>query len=98
MGLIDNWLRNIKDIYQQHRADLEKMPTETQRADRLCELNVAAQVYNVCHTTIVQNAWKRGQPLAVHGWIYGLQNGLLKDLNVMVSSQEETAQVYRTKW
>ncbi|MEP7291250.1 MAG: carbonate dehydratase [Chloroflexota bacterium] len=96
LGLIDNWLRNIKDIYQKHRDELERLLDETERADRLCELNVVEQVYNVCHTTIVQKAWKRGQQLAVHGWIYGLHNGLLKDLNVIVTSQEETDAVYRT--
>ena len=95
LGLIDNWLRNIKDIYQKHQGELELL-TESQRTDRLCELNVIEQVFNVCHTTIVQKAWKRGQQLAVHGWIYGLNNGLLKDLNVVITSQEETAQVYRT--
>jgi len=99
LGLIDNWLRNIKDIYQKHQDELEQLPDDSgsARADRLCELNVIEQVYNVCHTTIVQKAWKRGQQLAVHGWIYGLHNGLLKDLNVVVTSQEETAQVYRTR-
>ncbi len=97
LGLIDNWLRNIKDIYVKYQAELERIPAEKQRVDRLCELNVIEQVYNVCHTTIVQKAWKRGQSLAVHGWVYGLDDGRLKDLGVMVTSQEETAQVYRTK-
>jgi carbonic anhydrase len=97
LGLIDNWLRNIKDIYVKHQADVDALPDENARIDRLCELNVIEQVYNVCHTTIIQKAWKRGQSLAVHGWIYGIDNGLIKDLGVVVTSQEETAQIYRTK-
>ena len=96
LGLIDNWLRNIKDIYQRHEGELDQLPNEVERADRLCELNVIEQVYNVANTTIVQKAWTQGQQLAIHGWIYGLKNGLLKDLNVVVTSQEETARVYRT--
>jgi carbonic anhydrase len=94
-GLIDNWLRGIKDLYQQHQAELEALD-ETALQNRLCELNVLQQVSNVCHTTIVQKAWKRGQPLSVHGWIYGVQDGLLHDLNVKVSNSLETAEVYRT--
>jgi carbonic anhydrase len=97
LGLIDNWLRNIKDIYVKHQPELEALPDGDARVDRLCELNVIEQVFNVCHTTIVQKAWKRGQPLAVHGWVYGLEDGLIKDLDVVVTSKEETAQVYRTK-
>jgi carbonic anhydrase len=97
LGLIDNWLRNIKDIYVKHQPELEALPDENTRTDRLCELNVIEQVYNVCHTTIVQKAWKRGQSLAVRGWIYGIDNGLIKDLGVVVRSQAETAQIYRAK-
>ena len=94
LGLIDNWLRTIKALYGKHHDELNQLADEGQRADRLCELNVLEQVYNVCQTTIVQKAWKRAQPLAVHGWIYGLHDGLLKDLNVMVSSPEEAVQWY----
>ncbi|HNI37233.1 MAG TPA: carbonate dehydratase, partial [Pseudomonadales bacterium] len=72
-GLIDNWLRNIKDIYRQHHEKLETIADEEQRVNLLCELNVVEQVNNVCSTTIVQDAWDRGQELAVHGWIYSLR-------------------------
>jgi carbonic anhydrase len=82
LGLITNWLRHIRDIYFRNRERVDALPTETGRVDLLCELNVQEQVRNVCQTTIVQAAWKRGQKLAVHGWIYGLQDGLLRDLKV----------------
>ena len=95
LGLIDNWLRHIKDIYSKYQQELELLD-ESQRVDRLCELNVIEQVSNVAHTTVIQKAWKRGQELIVHGWIYGLHNGLIKDLNVEVASQDETDAVYRT--
>lgn len=94
-GLIDNWLRHLKDIFQKHAAVLNAIPDETQRFNRFCELNVIEQVANVCHTTIVQGAWRRGQPLAVHGWIYGVSDGLLKDLNVTISSADEIGALYR---
>ncbi|MDB6060646.1 MAG: Carbonate dehydratase [Verrucomicrobiaceae bacterium] len=93
-GLIDNWLHALKDIYhsqQQRFADLE---TED-RVNLLCELNVEAQVAHVCHTRIVQNAWDRGQALSVHGWIYGVGDGLLKNLHVTVDGPEQIDQVYR---
>ena len=95
LGLIDNWLRHIRDVYQEHRGALEEIQEETDRLDRLCELNVIKQVYNVCHTTIVQNAWRQRQPLVVHGWIYRIQDGLLRDLNVCFASQDEISPVYR---
>jgi len=94
-GLIDNWLRHIKDVYQKHEAVLNGITDEQARFDRLCELNVIEQALNVCHTTIVQGAWKRGESLAVHGWIYGLQDGLLKDLEVTITSPDELMKVYR---
>jgi carbonic anhydrase len=81
-GLIDNWLRHVQDAEQQHAAVLEKLSSAKEKADRLCELNVVEQVSNVCRTSIVQDAWTRGQPLSVHGWIYGLHDGLLRDLEV----------------
>ena len=86
-GLIDNWLRHVQDVHEQHRASLEAIADDKARADRLCELNVVEQVSNVCRTSIVQDAWARGQPLAVHGWIYGLHDGLLRDLDVTVSAE-----------
>ncbi|HEY5603170.1 MAG TPA: carbonate dehydratase [Gammaproteobacteria bacterium] len=95
-GLIDNWLRNIKDIYRLNETKINALATEQQRVDRLCELNVIQQVKGVVHTTIVQDAWDRGQHLAVHGWIYSIVDGLLRDLNVCVTSKEQIHQIYRT--
>ena len=86
-GLIDNWLRALKALYHLHRKQFTRL-TDEQRVDLLCELNVQRQVRNVCHTTIVQNAWKRGQSLSVHGWIYGLQDGLVKDMGVTIESAQ----------
>jgi carbonic anhydrase len=94
-GLIDNWLRHIKDVYRKHEATLASMADPEQRLAHLCELNVIEQVYNVCATTIVQNAWKQGQELAVHGWIYGIDDGLLRDLNVHIASQKDLLPIYR---
>ena len=88
-GLIDNWLDHIREIYRRRQEELLAIPDETQRMNRLCELNVAAQVIHVGHTTAVQEAWKRGQPLCLHGWIYGISNGLLKDLCFSVASDKE---------
>ncbi len=87
LGLIDNWLRALKALYHQHREEFVGLDDEA-RVNLLCELNVQRQVRNVCHTTIVQNAWKREQPLEVHGWIYGLSDGLLKDLGVTINSAD----------
>ncbi|HEB76928.1 MAG TPA: carbonate dehydratase [Methylothermaceae bacterium] len=94
LGLIDNWLRHIKDIYQ-HNADLLETLPEEQRADKLCELNVIQQVANVCHTTVVQDAWRRNQELSVHGWIYDVKDGLLRDLNVCISSPTQLPHIYQ---
>jgi len=85
-GLIDNWLRHVQDVFHEHEEQLTKIPDEDERVDRLCELNVIEQVRNVGRTTIVQSAWQRGQELVVHGWIYGLQDGLLRDLGVTIDS------------
>jgi carbonic anhydrase len=86
-GLIDNWLRHVADVAEKHEAELESLP-EAERVDRLCELNVSDQVENVCETTIVRDAWSRGQELKVHGVVYGLHDGLLRDLAVSVSPRE----------
>ena len=83
-GLIDNWLRHVTDVAEKHADVLASLPEE-RRLDRLCELNVAEQVVNVCQTTIVEDAWSRGQPLTVHGVVYGLEDGLLRDLRVSAS-------------
>jgi carbonic anhydrase len=95
LGLIDNWLRHIKDVYQKHTTALDAMNNPQQRANRLVELNVIEQVKNVCHTTIVQQAWERGQALMVHGWVYDLHDGLLQDLHVGVTSPDEIDELYR---
>jgi carbonic anhydrase len=89
LGLIDNWLRHVQDVRSKHQLQLARLPGEKQRHDRLCELNVIEQVVNVCHTTVVREAWKRGQELSVHGWIYGLRDGLLRDLAMCVTSEAE---------
>lgn len=95
LGLIDNWLRHLKDVYQRHSPMLNGIEDDSRRVNKFCELNVIEQVYNVCHTTIVQGAWKRGQTLNVHGWIYGLEDGLLKDLNLCITSPDEISDLYR---
>lgn len=97
LGLIDNWLRHIRDVYMSNRAELDAIADPAAREARMCELNVAAQVANVCHTTIVQDAWRRGQPLAIHGWIYALSDGLLRDLGLVVESAEQIPSVYRIR-
>jgi carbonic anhydrase len=97
LGLIDNWLRHIRDVFMANRAELEGIPDPIAREDRLCELNVAAQVANVCHTTIVQDAWRRGLPLTIHGWIYKLADGLLRDLGIVVRSPDQIPQAYRIR-
>ena len=95
LGLIDNWLRHIKDVYRHNSEELEAIDEENARMDRLCELNVMAQVHNVCYTTIVQDAWRRGQHLTVNGWVYGLKDGLVKDMRVCISRPEEIPKIYR---
>jgi carbonic anhydrase len=97
MGLIDNWLRHIKDIYMRHKDELEAIAHETARADRLCELNVLAQVENICHTTIIQDAWARKQDVSVHGFIFGLNDGLLHDLAVRITRSSQTEELFRLK-
>ena len=88
-GLIDHWLHPIRETYEDHRHDLEAIPEERDRLDRLCELNVIRQVRNVASDVFVQDAWARGQTLCVHGWVYSLSNGLVTDLGVTVASLEE---------
>jgi carbonic anhydrase len=89
VGLADNWLRHVQDVSEKHAGCLQRLPDDTARSARLCELNVIEQAANVCATTIVQDAWARGQELTVHGWIYGLKDGLLRDLKMSASSGEE---------
>jgi carbonic anhydrase len=85
LGLIDNWLRHVQDVRDRNRPAIDAAAGDEARADLLCELNVVTQVRNVCQTTIVQDAWRRSQSLSVHGWIYSLQDGLLRDLHVSQS-------------
>ena len=93
-GLIDNWLRHIQDVRDKHRALLDAVAPGA-RVDRLCELNVVEQVVNVAQTTVVRDAWERGQELAVHGWIYGLKDGLLRDMGLTATGPATVAANYR---
>lgn len=95
LGLIDNWLRHIQDIRDKHQYRLKSIEDLQGKCDRLCELNVIDQVSNVCSTTIVRDAWERGQTLSVHGWIYGLSDGRLRDLGMCVSNHEELIAAYQ---
>lgn len=88
-GLIDNWLQHVRDVIQANASDLAELPDDRAREDRLCELNVAAQLRNVCRTTIVRDAWQRGQPLAVHACIYHVEDGLLHDLGLTVTGPDD---------
>lgn len=95
VGLADNWLHHVHDVRDKHVDALKAIGLDDRRLDRLCELNVIEQVANVCQTTIVRDAWESGQELAVHGWIYGIKNGRLQDLNVTVVNRDEAAAVCR---
>ena len=95
MGLVDNWLRHIKDTYARHAVALNAIADDEARVNRLCELNVMAQVENLSKTKVVQRAWRNGQALSLHGWIYGLHNGRLKDLKVTVSDASGVEEIYR---
>jgi carbonic anhydrase len=95
LGLIDNWLRHIRDVHLWNRDELAAIADPEKRANRLAELNVEAQVANVCHTTIVQDAWRRGQEVSVHGWIYDLGDGLIKTLDVDVEHPDQIPPEYR---
>ena len=89
MGLVDNWLRHVQDVRWKHQSDLDDLQTETHRHNRLCELNVIEQVVNVSQTNVVRDAWARGQALSVHGWIYDIRDGLLRDLDMCITSEAE---------
>ena len=95
VGLADNWLRYVQDVRDKHDGCLCRLPDDTARSARLCELNVIEQAANVCTTTIVQDAWARGQELTVHGWIYGLRDGLLRDLQTSAGSPEEAVAAHK---
>jgi carbonic anhydrase len=94
LGLSDNWLRHVQDVRQKHEKYLAGAGNDATASDRLCELNVIEQVGNVCQTTIARDAWERGQDLTVHGWIYGLQDGLLRDLNITADSLQAAIKTY----
>lgn len=89
LGLVDNWLRPVQDVRRRHQEALERLPSDAARHARLCELNVMEQVANAAATTVARDAWARGQPLAIHGWIYALEDGLLRDLGVTVAGEAD---------
>jgi len=95
LGLIDNWLRHIRDVHHKYHNEIQQLDREEQRVNRLCELNVLEQVNHVCETSIVQNAWARGQELSVHGWIYAIDDGHLRDLHLSISRQGQIDSLYR---
>lgn len=95
MGLIDNWLRKIKDVYRLHSEELEGIANETERGRRYVELNVVEQVYDLAKTAIVQNAWARGQELYLHGWVYDIADGVLKDLDVTYEDPRVLPNIYK---
>lgn len=97
LGLIDGWIRTIRDLNYAHRDHLAEFTDEESRVDRLCELNVIEQVANISHTTIVQNAWRRGQKLSIHGCIYSIKNGIWKSLNVTINNIEQVPAQYRLR-
>ncbi len=97
LGLVDNWLRHIRDVYARSKEELDSIDHLNMRFNRLVELNVLQQVLNVCHTTIVQEAWYRKQPLYVHGWVYDMESGRLKNLNCCYSSIDQVESIYRIK-
>lgn len=94
LGLVDNWLRHIQDVRQKHDAILEKVEATDDRINRLCELNVVEQALNVCHTTVLREAWGRGQDVTVHGWVYGLADGIVRDTGFSVSNLDRVAPSY----
>jgi carbonic anhydrase len=96
-GLIDNWLQNIKDVHRFHQGRVDAVQNEKEKMDLMCELNVIEQVSNICHTSIVQTAWRSGQELAVHGWIYSIEDGILRDLNVSITNLDEISQTHRLR-
>ncbi|MES2377999.1 MAG: carbonate dehydratase [Bacteroidota bacterium] len=96
-GLIDNWLRHIKDVYRLHADELIGIEDDQKRVDRLVELNVIENVYNLCKTSIVQNAWAKGQELAVHGWVYSIETGIITDMKVSTTDNEKMDSVFRFK-
>ncbi len=97
MGVADAWLRNIRDVYFQNKEKFDDVESERDRVNMLCELNVATQVGNVAHTTVVQEAWARGQELSIHGWIYGIHDGLVRKLTPAIDSVDKIPEQYRVQ-
>ncbi|CAI9429647.1 Carbonic anhydrase 2 [Candidatus Ornithobacterium hominis] len=95
VGIIDNWLRHIKDVYRLHQAELEQIKDKEEKWDRFVELNVEEQVYDLAKTSIVQSAWKNEQELGLHGWVYNIKDGLIKDLGLNIYNDEELEDVYK---
>ena len=95
VGLVDNWLRHVQDVRDDHAAALERIAERTVRLDRLCELNVMQQVINIGHTTVLREAWGRGQAVTVHGWCYSLDNGLVTDLDISIDRRDRIGETYR---
>jgi carbonic anhydrase len=98
VGIIDNWIRHIKDVYRLHKDELDAIEVETERFNRFVELNVIEQVFDLAKTSIVQSAWKNGQELSLHGWVYGLNSGFVTDLNVNFSCDRDLDDVYQLKF
>ena len=98
LGLIDNWLRHVQDVTRKYTDHLACYPDESSRVDRLCELNVIDQVINAAQTTVIQNAWDRGQDLSIHGWVYGLKDGLIRHLGISIANTDELANALKTDW
>jgi carbonic anhydrase len=98
IGIIDNWIRHIKDVYRLHNHYLDSILDETERFNKFVELNVKEQVFDLAKTSIVQSAWKKGQDLTLHGWVYGLNSGFVTDLNVNISSEKDLDSVYQLKF
>ena len=94
-GIIDNWIRHLKDVYRFHSDELDQITDETKKFDKFVELNVIEQVYDLAKTSIVQNAWKKGNKLNIHGWVYALKNGLIKDLNVTFDNDSQLNETYK---
>lgn len=98
IGIIDNWIRHIKDVYRHHRVYLDSIIDENERFNKFVEINVKEQVYDLAKTSIVQAAWKTGQEVTIHGWVYGLNSGYVTDLNVNIDSNEKLDDVYQLKF
>ena len=94
LGLVDNWLRHVQDVRDKHRDQLSAIDDDKTKVDRLCELNVVEQVVNIAQTTVMKDAWQRGQPVTVHGWCYGLQDGLVRDLDMSIGRERDLRDAY----